>query len=532
MLKNKKFLFVAAFFAFSLLLVACGGGDDNGYDNGDDNGYENGEEGTSVGVSGYNDHITIAIGANPASRDPHGQNDTPSSQIHRHVFERLVEQDYYLNINPGLAESWEQIDERTWEFNIRQGVTFHDGTPLTASDVAFTMTRAAGSSHVAPFLGMIDPDTINVVDDYTVQIGTEYPFAPFLAHLAHPAAGIISEYHVGDTPTDETTPEQLVGSGPYIITAFMSDDHLVLERWDDFSGEAPNMRVIDLRIMPDTAARLAALETGAVDMIMAPAPADVDRILNDANFYTATTQSLGFEYMGMNFDHPYLGIPEVRQAINYALDIATIVDVATEGTANPISSFIPSNVFGYHPGISLRTQNIDRAQELMDEAGVEGFTFEIMTNQGNVARAASAEIIQHQLGAIGIDVTIITVEWAAYLATLDASDFDAFMGGWGVVTGDADYALFPLFHSAYHPASNRVRMASDYLDALLESARVSVDEAERISLYAEIQEYLYEAAPFVMLSNNNLFVPMLTNVRNFVIMPHQGHYWGDIYFAD
>jgi len=553
MLKSKKFLFVAAFLLLSLFLVACGSDNDDPVDDADDNGEEivdeddNGDEDYDVeededdeddeddqaaGEQSAQDELAVAIAGNIGSRDPHASNDTPSAQVNRHVFGRLVEQDYHLDIHPSLAESWEQIDDRVWEFNLRQGVTFHNGTPLTAHDVAFTMERAANAGHVAPILGMIDVDTIEVVDDYTIRLGTDEPFAPFLAHLAHPAASILSAEAVGDTDPDDTEPEQLVGSGPYQITELMVDSHIILERWDGYHGELPNMRIIDLRMIIDAGARLTALETGAVDIALNPGPADVARILADENMYTATTQSLGIEYMGMNFNHDYLGIPEVRQAINYALDTDTIVAVSTEDTATPLATFIPSNVFGFNPNVPTRDYNIARAEELMAEAGVSGFDMVITVNQGNVARLAAAEIIQNQLQPLNINVEIIQLEWAAYLEALDENDFDAFMAGWGVVTGDADYGLYPLFHSAYHPASNRVAIASSTLDGLLESARATTVDSERIDYYFEAQEYLYEAAPFVLLGNNNLFVPMQLNVRNFVVMPHQSHYFGDVYFVD
>ena len=537
-MKRKIALLFACLLAFVLILAACGEGNGDVADGDADTPTEAEVAETpddnepAAGDRTDQDELTVAIAGNIGSRDPHGSNDTPSAQVNRHVFGRLVEQDYYLNIHPGLAESWEQIDERVWEFTLRQGITFHNGYAFTAHDVAFTMERAASAGHVAPILGMIDVDTIEVIDDYTVRFGTEEPFAPLLAHLAHPAASILSAEAIGDTPPTDTTPEQLVGTGAYQITDLMTDSHIILERWDDYQGDMPNIRVIDLRMIIDPGARLAALETGAVDLALNPGPADVAGILAREDMITLTTQSLGIEYMGMNFNHPQLGNPLVRQAVNYALDTAIIVEVATEGTATPLVTFVPSNVFGFNPNIPVRNQNLERAQELMAEAGVEEFEMVITTNQGNVARLTAAEIIQDQLRPLGIDVSIIQLEWGAYLEALDNNAFDAFMAGWGVVTGDADYGLYPLFHSAYHPASNRIGIASSTLDGLLENARSTTVESERISYYFEAQEYLFEAAPFVLLGNNNLFVPTQLNVRNFVVMPHQGHFFGDIYFVN
>ena len=546
MLRKKRFWFIAAFLFLSLFLVACNGDDDDGAE--DDNGaaadvveeddddddepevVEEDDDDGDVAEAGAADEFRIAIAGNIGSRDPHGSNDMPSAQVNTHVFGRLVEQDINLDIQPAIAESWEQIDDRVWEFNLREGIAFHNGDPLTAHDVAFTMERAADAGHIAPILGMIDPDTVEVIDDYTIRIGTEEPFAPFLAHLAHPAASILSEAAVGDTSPEDTTPEQLVGSGPYQIYEFVEDTRIILERWEDYHGPSHNIRIIYMPIIVDPPARLAALETGAVDAMLSPAPADISRVLDDPNIYTIEEQSLAIEYMGMDLNHEYLSIPEVRQAINYALNTEVIVDVSTEGTATLLTNFIPSNVFGYDPNIEGYPYDLERAQELMAEAGVDGFDIELITNQGNVIRLAAAEIIQNQLAEININVSIQQLEWGAYLEALDTTDFDVFMAGWVSVTGDADYGLYPLFHSAYHPESNRVGLASPELDAILEAARSTTVESERLELYTEAQEYLHTAAPWVRLGNANLYVPTALNVNGLVVMPHQSHWFADVYF--
>lgn len=523
MFKKKSYLFMASLLAVSLFVVACANDDDNGDDNGvagEERDYER-------------DTLRVGVGANINTLDLHATNDTPSSQIHRHIFETLIVQDHEFELHPGLATEWEELEGNRYQFTLQQGVYFHNGDPMTAHDVAFTMTRAADAPHVAPILGMIDPDSIEIVDDHTIIIGTEIPFAPFLSHLAHPAAGIMNAEVVGDIPVGEADVyPYVVGTGPYVVAAQATDDFIRLERWEDYHGDLPNMREIHFDIMPDQPTRLMALEARDVDMIINPAFSDVERMRNDNNINFIEEQSVGIEYMGMNMNHEYLGIQEVRQAINYVLDTEEIVSVATEGTGNALRTFIPNNVFGYDPALSTYEQNIARAQELMEEAGLEdGFEIELLVNNGNAARLAAATIIQAQLAEINITATIDIAEWAAYLAALDSNDFDAFFGGWGIVSGDADYALYPLLHSNYFPASNRVGIDSPEIDQLLLDGRSAATEEERLEIYFELLETAMEIAPFVLLQNNNLHAGMVPELRGFILYPHQGHFWGNVYFV-
>ena len=222
-----------------------------------------------------NDTLVVGFPGNPAQIDPHIANDVPSRQISSHVFENLLNRDEHGNLQPGLATSWELVSDNVWQFTIREGVTFHNGTPLTASDVAFSIARVSQSTVLGPIFGMFNPDLIEVVDTHTVNIGTDEPFAPALIHLSHHAAAILSEEAVGDTPPNETVLEQLVGTGPYKITTLEFDDVIVLERFDDFHGEAPNMREIVFRIMTDPQSRTLNLEAGEVDVIINVAPTDI-----------------------------------------------------------------------------------------------------------------------------------------------------------------------------------------------------------------------------------------------------------------
>ena len=565
MLKNKKFLFLAAFLAFALLFVAaCGNGDDddaagdngddavedvaddNGDDdddnddvaddNGDDDdGDDNGAAaGGAVGASGEPDELIVGFTGEVPTLDPHAANLSPAAQMQIHTMNRLLYQAQDMSIHPELALSWESVDDYSYRFHLRDDVYFQNGNKLTAYDVEFSLIRGSDAPSVEPVIGMIDPDRIVVEDDYTIVIGTEEPFGPFLAHLAHTAASIMCREAIGDVEPGEAGYD-VVGSGPFQIYENIAGDRLVMERWDDYHGEAPNMRLITFRVMTDPQTRSAAIETGEVDLIYGPAPTDIERLENDPSITIHEVMGLGTEYIMLN--NNIIDDVRVRQAINYALDTYEIVNITTAGTAFYASGFINPITFAHDPDFEPYPFDLDRARELMVEAGHSGeagagdLEFTILSNGGNTIRNQAAEIVANQLNEIGIDLTIELPEFATMMEEIEEGNVAMATLGWLTVTADPDYALFPLFHSsAVTPSTNHAQFVNAEFDDLIERARASQDPDERVELYHEAQLILREYAPWVLLSNNSVRVPVLNNVRGFIPMPATGHFFGSVYF--
>jgi len=519
--KRKTFIIIATLFV--VMLAACAGDSDVGGD---------GDGGSGDTTASDRDTLIVGVSGNIVSLDLHGTNDNPSSQVVSHIFETLVNQDENMELYPGLATEWRQIDDRVWEFDLREGVYFHNGEPLTAYDVYFTMHRAALSTHVDPILGILDPSTIEVIDEHTVRIGTEEPFAPFLAHLAHSAAGIKNELAV-DYYGDDVD-QNPVGTGPYELYEWVVGDRVVIERFENYHGDEPNIREIIFRVIEDGQARYMALESGDADIILNPLPVDLDRLGADENLVLLEVQGLSTDYMGMNSNHPQLAIPEVRQAINYAINTEEMVLAVNEGHAYVASTFISPAVFGYSPYVEAYEYNVERALELMAEAGyADGFDVNILTNSESAVRNAYAEVIANQLQAIGINAEIRQLEWASFLSELDAGEAEIFFLGWVAVTGDADYALHPLFHTSSHGVGgNQTFFSNERVDYLLDYARTTVDEEARVAAYHEVQEIVREYAPWVVLHQANLFVGTRENVRGVIMMPNQVHFFGNVYFAN
>lgn len=534
MIKNgkKKFLFFGLAAAMALFTTGCGSATDDGTTGNNEAGtgeeVTDGETNETVG----RDRVVVAQGGDATSLDLHAANDSPSSQITSQIFETLVRQDANMEIIPGLATEWRKVDDRTWEFDIKQGVTFHNGEPLTAHDVAFTFKRATASPSVVAIVGEIDPEGIEVVDEYTVRIATFEPFAPILAHLAHTASGIMSEAAVTALEeAGENVGQNPVGTGPFQFVSWTTGDNIVLERFDGYHGDKPVFRELVFRVITETPSRYIELETQGVDIALGIGPSDIPRfdsnpdlnLLRESNFSTA--------YIGFNMNVAPFDNVLVRRAINYAINVESIVEHVLDGFGEVANGPLGQNVFGAHPNLPANEFNIERAKELMAEAGFEdGFETTIWTNE-NTERVQIITAIQAMLREIGITAHIEQMEWGSYLDRTARGEHEMFILGWVSVTGDADYGLFPLFHSSVSAeAGNRTFFANDEVDRLLEAGRATTDPEERLAIYAEVQEIIVEEAPWIFLTTGETAVGTQADIRGLELSPSQHHQFSTVYF--
>ena len=537
MIKMKKALaklgLVGALALTLVVVTACA---DNG-DSSDGGADENGNL----------DHLIVGIAIEARTLDLHRTNDVGSSQVSRQIFETLVFQDDDMAIIPGLAHHWELYNDRVWEFHLNEGVYFHNGQPLTAYDVAATFERAAESPHIAAILGMIDVSTIEVVDDLTIRVGTEEPFAPFLSHLAHAAAGIMNAEDLANAEEPED-PEVLDtdldrhpnGTGPFMVVdarEWVSGDQIQLHRFDDYHAtipgrDLPSFSQMTIRFIGEANARMVALEAGEIHIDLTPTAENFARVENTEGLRLESAAGLRTEYLGMNVEQEYLSNPLVRQAINYATDVQAIIDAIYQGHGAAGQSHLSANVFGYNPDIEGFPFDVERARELMAEAGFEdGFSVTLHANTERQDRVDIAQILEQQLREINIDITIATFTWPELLNILDAGEADMFLIGWTSVTGDGDYGLFPLFHSSQHgSAGNFTRYNNPEVDALLEAARISTVTEDRLAYYHRILEILRDDTPWVVMLQEepSAFVNYDIVLDGFSINPVGTHYLGDI----
>ena len=472
------------------------------------------------GCSGKKDALVVAQGSDAKTLDPHGSNDQPSSRINSQIYNTLLDMDENMEIGPGLAESWKKIDDETWEFKLVEGVKFHNGEELKASDVKFTFERMMESSEVAHIVEALE--SVETPDDYTVILKTEYPFGPLLAHLAHPASSILNEKAVTEAGDDYG--QKPVGTGPYKLENWESGDSVTLVKFDDYFGEPAKTGKVIFQNIEEGNNRTIGLESGELDIAYDIEPIDLQKVRDHENLELIEEPSLSTSYIGFNTEKEPFDDPLVRKALNYAVDVDEIIDVVIEGAGHKAVSPINDDVFGFNSDLEGYEYDPEKAKELLKEAGYpDGFETTLWTND-NPVRGRITEIVQAQLKEVGIKVEIDTLDWAAYLDRTAQGEHEMFILGWVAVTGDADYGLYPLFHSSQHGgAGNRTFYTNKKVDKLLEKGKKSVDEDERLKAYHEAQEIIVDEAPQLFLYFQTQNAGLQNNVKGFKLHP-AGHH--------
>ncbi|WNS75725.1 glutathione ABC transporter substrate-binding protein [Bacillus sp. DTU_2020_1000418_1_SI_GHA_SEK_038] len=492
-MKSKKNLFLMLVLALVLVLSACGG---NNTSSGED------KKGSS-GAKGGGDFVFVT-GADAPTLDPHGVNDTATTDATSQIFERLTDYAEDGSVVPLLATEFKTIDDTTWEFKLREGVKFHDGTDFTAEAVKMSLDRLIDPEFASPravVLNMIEE--VKIVDDHTVHIKTQNPFAPLPAHLAHNAASIIApsaikEENDGGKKVDENP----VGTGAFKFATWNRGAELKFERFEDYWGEKATLDTVTFKVVPEQATRVAMLETGEANAMLLGS-SDVARVEAMDQIEINRVRGTRMDYVGFNMNKaPYDNL-KVRQAIAMAINKDEIVDGILEGQGVAAVGPLAPTVVGNSQELTPLPYDVEGAKKLLAEAGfADGFKTTIFVNEGSKERADIAELVQAQLAPLGIEVSIETIEWGTFIEKTGAGEHELFVLGWTTVTGDADYGLYALFHSSMHgSAGNRSFYTNAKVDELLDKARMSPDQNERNASYKEVSEILIEEAPMVYLQH-------------------------------
>lgn len=515
--KKQSITFLGLMLVLVLFLAACANNNNDNNSDNDDNDRD----------------LVVGIFADPVRLDPRYSNDGASNIVNSQIFEALVTHDEDMNIVPSLAESWERLDDYSIKFSLNQNVYFHNGAKMTADDVYFSLARATESAVATPILGEIEPSGLEVVDEYTIIVRTSEPFAPLLASLAHTTAFIVSReaYDYYGEDDFEANP---IGTGPFVFESWDRDERINLTRNDNYWEAAPEIGGIEFRVMIDEFARVIALETGEIDIAWPVDIASLGTIEANDNIQLLQRYSLGMTFITLNLQREELfGDVRVRQALNYAIDLDLIIETILEGYAQPSQGPMGANIPGASDEIELYPFDPNRARELLAEAGFEdGFTATIYMQQNNTV-ASIAEVISAQLRDVGIILEIQRLELSAFQEHIDNGNHDMAVTSWTSVTGDPDYAVFPLLHSTQHgSAGNRSFFANEEADALMELARTTFDDDERAAYYAQIQQLIVDEAPWIFLHNAQSLAAMGTHVEGYTIRLNGQQIMKNVRFVD
>ncbi len=455
------------------------------------------EETTSEEPAMKKEELKIALGADITSLDPQGHNDTKSEKVSFLLFNRLFRLNTDFEVVPDLAESWEQPSETEWVIKIKEGVMFHDGTEMKASDVKYSLERSQTMPKVQHVLAEVA--SVEVMDDYTVKITTNIPFAPFLYTLVHAGASIVPEAYA-ESGDEWAMP---VGSGPYTFTEWVSGDKVTLVKNDNYfdANNMGQMAKIIFKVIPEGTSRTIALETGEVDVVDELPSNDVSKVEEAADLSMYMSASTRIDYLGMNTQMAPFDNQLVRQAFNYAVDKESVMLVAIDGTGVATESILAPSMLGYKA--AGYDYNPEKAMELLTQAGYpDGFELTLWASGDQ--RKRMAEVIQANLMEVGINATIEMLEWGTYIDSLMAGEGQAFVMGW-TSNPDPDSTLTPLYYSGSIGGMNFTRINDSKVDDLIMAGRAEMDLNKRVEIYNELHAYGMDQAPLVPLfTKNNL----------------------------
>lgn len=470
------------------------------------------------------DSVTLSYYANAA----------PDSEVLAHIAETLFRLMPDGKIVPHLAESHTlSTDGRTMTIRLRRGIRFTDGTPFDANAVKWNLDFFRDPANRISYIFLVSEVTsVDVIDTNTVRITSGRPFVPLLAHLTHDFIGMHSPAAVQRAggmrpPTGEPYGRTPVGTGPYTLKEWVRGDRLVLERNPNYWG--PNKPMLDQivwRVIPDDGARVLALESGQIHVAVRIPPRDTSRLTLNREVRIDRTSSLRTIYIAFNNQRRPFTDARVRQAFNYAVNKRAIVQTILGGAARVSDAPIAPGIVGYSSVMSY-PYDVNKAKQLLTEAGMgQGLSVTLHHPTGRyVQDAAVAAAVQAQLRDAGINARLVTMEWATYLQVtnrpVEQTDIEMFMLGWGVVTGDADYGLYSLFHSSqWAPGgSGRFFYKNAQVDGLLDQARAITDPARRSATYKQAMEVIMQDAPWLFLHSESQITAMRRNIQGLIVHP-------------
>lgn len=500
--------FLLAAFLTLGLLTACGGGPASG----------SGADASNASAE-YKDSFLYAITNDQDTLDP--QWNVSNDKVLRMIYSGLLKRDPDGVIVGDLATEWKvEEDNVTWTFNLRPGVTFHDGAPCDANAVKANYDRLIDADNPTRYT---DQNTFitacNVVDDSTVQLVTDKPFGAFTANMMNLAHLIVNPAYLDQYGADYgKSAGACSGTGPYKVVEWKKDESMTFEAFGDYYGGPPATKNFTIMVITEPNARVIAVETGQVDIADGLPADDIDRLSGLDGFQVVKKRSVGQHMFQFNCSSPVTGDTRVRQAISYGLDRQTIVNTLYSGD-DPCTAPLNPATFGYYNFGTIK-QDQAKAKQLLTDAGYpEGVSIKVMVTPVYMKGVEMGEMIKAQLREIGIEVKLETVERAVFLASLDSHTpesynqtygYDMFIMGAGPSSADADGGLKRVYVT--DPGGTNVNNYGFYsnkeADALIIEAGDETDQEKRKELYKQAMQILYIDDPVSVWMNDryNTFV--------------------------
>ncbi|WP_431889324.1 glutathione ABC transporter substrate-binding protein GsiB [Pectobacterium colocasium] len=469
----------------------------------------------------------IAVGSTFTSLDPYDANDSLSQTVAKSFYQGLFGFDKDMKLVNVLADSYDvSPDGLTYTVKLHPGVKFHDGSAFNAAAVKVNLDRASNPDNRLKRYNLFKMiEKTDVVDDLTVKITLKTPFSAFVNNLAHPAAVMISPAALKQYGKDIGF--HPVGTGPYRFVAWNQTDFVKVEKFSGYwKAGLPKLDSITWRPVVDNNTRAALLQTGEAQFAY-PIPFEQAKVLekNDKLALVASPSIL-HRYISMNVTQKPFDNPKVRQALNYAINKEALIKVAFSGYATPAEGPLPGSI-DYSVKYQPWPYDPAKARELLKEAGYpDGFTTTLWSSHNHSTAQKVLQFTQQQLAQVGVKVQVTAMDAGQRAAEVEGKGVKEtgvrlFYTGWSASTGEADWALSPLFATASWPPAqfNTAFYSNPQVDADLANALKTTDRTEKQKLYQDAQDKIWADAPWIFLATERLVSANSKKLTGFYVMP-------------
>lgn len=485
--------------------------------------------------SNKNQELVIAVNENFISMDPHNTGDTNSNSVQSAMLEGLLGTDEEGKIIPQLAEEYSVSDNALeYSFKLRQGVKFHDGEAFNAEAVKASFERIMKDESLRLNSRGFNLITgIEVLDEFQIKVILKEPYAGMLTRFV--SAKILSPKILNDSSEDiGKTP---IGTGPFKLVEWVQGDHLTVERFEDYWKKADRVKTITYKPVPENGSRVSMLKTGEAHVIYPMPVQNLKELENNTDVEIHKIPSTIARYVSINtMKEPFDDI-RIRQAINYAVSKEAFINVVNSGFGLPLDSIIPSKTQHYSKQETY-DQNIEKAKELLKEAGYEGgFKAEIWGNT-NSDTLKGMQFIQQQLKGIGVDLEIKSMEEGTLSdeiygpQTPEEAKVQMWYVSWSAYPSDVTNATKPLFSSSSFPpdGANTAYYKNNDVDKWITEVNQTVDVNKQAEIYSKIQSTIYNEAPWIFLGVDEILAGSRSNIEGVFISPTGGINVTDAHF--
>jgi len=514
---------VSLLLIFALVFVAgcssnnSGGSGGSNASGGNSAGSSSNTGSSGSGGSGESHTVTVAISGDIQNFNPYTNQAVDYFIVRYNVFESLVQYDTEMNIVAGLAKDW-KVEDTKITFTLNDGITFHDGSPLTADDVRYSLETVQDPNNASWYAPYFEDVASVEGSGKEVIVNLKQPNPVMLSNLAN--------FPIVRQGSFDTLTSNPIGTGPFVFESWSAGDRIVLKKNTSYwNGDTTNIDTLVVRPIADPAVRLTNLFSGTVDIVTSLQPSQMYQVENRDGFHlvqpSASNQTSLVEVV-INNNEAFKD-PRVMKALVHALDKQTILTNVYNGYGKIIWSPFPSGDFGYREGTPI-PYNLDEARRLLTEAGYgDGFTFSMILPTGFSDLEQIAVIWGQSLSQIGVNMEIEKMELNSWVAKYVERSYEMTMNIYPQAGNDASvYAnliMLPLFEKSLPDPAPAIE--------LIQKAATTMDEKERLRLYAELQDLVAEQMPIIPIQETPIASGVSDAVSGVDVFPTSAVYLGN-----